>query len=81
MLDERLVEAVAEAFGLSHDEVQPASSRENVVEWDSVGHLRLILAVEEVFGLRFPTAQIPTLTTVAAIQEALDRLRPWTCPE
>ncbi len=75
MLDERLVEAVAQVFGLSGDEVKPESSRENVAEWDSVGHLRLILSVEEAFGVRFPMAEIPKLTSVASIQAAVERAR------
>jgi acyl carrier protein len=76
MLDEQLREAVVEVFGLSSAEVKPESSRKNVSEWDSVGHLRLILTVEDAYGLQFPTAEIPKLTSVGLIQEALDRLRP-----
>jgi acyl carrier protein len=74
MLDSRLVEAVASVFGLSDDEVKPESSQENVPDWDSVGHLNLILAIEDAYGVQFSTAQIPELTSVAAIQRALDKL-------
>jgi len=75
MLDSRLVEAVASVFGLSNDEVTPESSQENIAEWDSVGHLNLILAVEDACGVQFSTAQIPELTSVAAIQRALDQAK------
>jgi acyl carrier protein len=75
MLDSRLVEAVASVFGLSNDEVTPESSQENIAEWDSVGHLNLILAVEDACGVQFSTAQIPELTSVAAIQRALDKAK------
>ncbi|MGA3241623.1 MAG: acyl carrier protein [Bryobacteraceae bacterium] len=74
MLDSRLVEAVASVFGLPDDEVKPESSQENVPDWDSVGHLNLILAIEDAYGVQFSTAQIPELTSVAAIQRALDKL-------
>jgi acyl carrier protein len=73
MLDSRLVEAVASVFGLSNDEVKPESSQENIADWDSVGHLKLILAIEDTCGVQFSTAQIPQLTSVAAIQQALDK--------
>jgi acyl carrier protein len=73
MLDSRLVEAVASVFGLSDDEVKPESSQENIADWDSVGHLKLILAVEDACGVQFSTAQIKELTSVAAIQRALDK--------
>ena len=62
MLDSRLVEAVASVFGLSNDEVKPESSQENIADWDSVGHVTLILAIEDAYGGRFSTAQIPELT-------------------
>ena len=73
MLDSRLVEAVASVFGLSDNEVTPESNQENIADWDSVGHLKLILAVEDAYGVQFSTAQIPELTSVAAIQRALDK--------
>jgi acyl carrier protein len=76
MLDSRLVEAVASVFGLRHNEVHPESSQENVADWDSVGHLKLVLALEESYGVQFSTAQILGLTSVAAMQGALDKLKP-----
>jgi acyl carrier protein len=75
MLDSRLVEEVASVFGLSNDEVKPESSQENIADWNSVGHWKLILSLEDVFGVRFSTTQIPELTSVAAIQQALDKLK------
>jgi acyl carrier protein len=74
MLDSRLVEAVASVFGLRDDEVTPESSQENVADWDSVGHLKLILAIEDEYRVQFSTAQIPELTSVAAIERALVKL-------
>ncbi len=76
MLDSRLAELVASVFGLSNDEVRPESSQKNIADWDSVGHLKLILAIEDDFGVQFSTAQIPELTSVAAIQGALNTLKP-----
>lgn len=75
MLDARLVEAISEVFGLSPDEVTPATSRDSVGEWDSIGHLKLILRLESAFGRRFSAAEIPRLISAAQIQEALNRLQ------
>jgi acyl carrier protein len=75
MLDSRLVEAMASVFGLRESEVTPESSQENIADWDSVGHLKVILAVEDEFGVQFSTAQIPELTSAAALQSALDKLK------
>ena len=73
MPDARLVQAISEVFGMPPAQVTADSDRDSISDWDSVGHLRLILLVEEFFELRFPTADIPTLTSAARIQEALDR--------
>jgi len=75
MLDARLVEAISEVFGLPRDEVHAQSGRDTIAEWDSIGHLKLILHIEEVFRLRFPAARIPTLISAAEIQKALDSLQ------
>lgn len=74
MLDPRLVEAISEEFGLPADAVLPESSRDTIDEWDSVGHLKLVLRVESAFRVRFPTAEIPKLISAARIQDALNRL-------
>ena len=75
MLDPRLIQAIADEFGVAPEEINAGSSSQTISEWDSVGHLRLILLLEQTFGLRFPTADIPTLVTAGQIQEALDRMR------
>jgi acyl carrier protein len=75
MLDEQIKEAVAEVFGVSPDEVTSEASRETIGGWDSVAHLRLILTIEDSYGFQFPTSEIPRLTSVALIQEAVQRLR------
>ena len=74
MLDGKLIEAVSDLFGMAKSDVTPETSRDTTPEWDSLSHLRLILAVESAHGIRFPTAVIPELTSVGNIQEALNRI-------
>jgi len=74
MLDPRLVEIISRNFGLEPEQVTPQTSADDVSEWDSVGHLSLILELEETFRVRFPAAEIGTLRSVGAIQEALNRM-------
>ena len=75
LLDPRLIEAISDVFGIPEEEVTPESGNDTLSEWDSVGHLRLVLRLEEAFHIRFPTAEIPNLISAARIQETLDRLR------
>jgi acyl carrier protein len=71
MLNQKLVEIVSRTFNVSPSLVTPETSPENTSAWDSIGHLNLILELEDEFQVRFPTEQIPELNSVARIQEAL----------
>ena len=75
MLDPRLVNAISEVFDIPSEQVRPESSSETLVEWDSVGHLKLILHLEETFQVRFPALDIPKLVSAGVIQEHLNRLQ------
>lgn len=41
-------------------------------QWDSLGHMQLLVEIENEFGLRFPTYAIANLTTVDAIVKAIE---------
>lgn len=75
MLDDRLVEIISDVFGVPPDEITAATGPETLVDWDSVGHLKLVLQIEEEFGVRFPVTDIPKLLSAGQIQDALNRLR------
>ena len=64
-------QTIAEVFLLEGSEVTAESTPETIPAWDSMGHLNLILALEQKFGVSFDPDQIPKLTTVAAIAEAV----------
>jgi acyl carrier protein len=58
---------------LDVDSIAETDSAETIKSWDSVRHLNLIMAIEERFGLAFEADEIPSLISVSAISEALDR--------
>lgn len=66
-----LREIFADTLEISPDEVTPDLNTESVETWDSFRHLQLMLAIEGEYGVQFDPQQIPDLTTVAKIQEAL----------
>lgn len=41
--------------------------------WDSLGHLKLIMAIEKEFMVRFSTEDIPRLTSFELIEQALKK--------
>jgi acyl carrier protein len=74
MLDARVATAIAEVFGISKAGLTPQSNPDTIADWDSVGHFKLILHIEEIFGVHFAADQIGSLTTAGEIEEALTRL-------
>ncbi|MEQ8664162.1 MAG: acyl carrier protein [Rhodospirillales bacterium] len=44
----------------------------DIEEWDSVLHIRLILAIEEAFGIRFSTTEVGDLTSVGDLVDRID---------
>lgn len=66
-----LREIVADTLEISPDEVTPETSSADSENWDSFRHLQLILSVEGEYGVQFDPQQVPELTTVAKLQQAL----------
>ncbi len=68
----RAKEVVAEVFGVSADDLTADSSPEDIVKWDSIGHLRLIAQVENLLNRRLNVDEVMDLTTVAAVARLLE---------
>jgi len=49
------------------EQVFPELSINTVESWDSLGHLNLILAIEEEFDVKFLTEEIPKLNSIKII--------------
>jgi len=73
-MKDRLCVTIANALGLSPDEVSDATSIRNCQKWDSLQHFVLILAVEQEYRVRFSSKRIPELTCVSDIREEIVRL-------
>ena len=54
---EKYNQAFVEAFGVTEDQL-PGLAYQSITEWDSVGHMQLIAALEEAFDIMFETDDI-----------------------
>lgn len=64
----RLRAVMSAVFGLEESRIAETDSPDTVAEWDSVGHLQLMLALEEEFGVRFEAGELASLTSVGLIE-------------
>ncbi|MGD0294790.1 MAG: acyl carrier protein [Terracidiphilus sp.] len=53
--------------------VRPETSPSDIADWDSIAQVKLVLAVEEVFGTRFTTEEVSSLHCVGDFIAALTR--------
>ena len=51
----------------------PELSADDVEDWDSVTHIRLILAIEEAFGVKFAAAEIGEPENVGELVALIER--------
>ena len=53
-----------DVFDLDELTVTPATTAKDVEDWDSLSHIRLVVAIEGRFGLRFSTAEVESFKNV-----------------
>lgn len=71
-IDHKLRSLISRTLGLSDDEISMRLSAGDIDAWDSLGHLKLIMNIEEGFKVKFKTERIPHLGTVEKIQKELE---------
>ena len=72
-MNEKLRMIVAEMLELDPALITSETSAENQPKWDSLRHMNLIFAIEDAFGIRFDDAELPKMTSIAAIEHVLGK--------
>ena len=72
-IHERVVGILTDLFQLDHAPVANDIHRDQVVEWDSVSHLHLILEVEEAFGIELADGEVVEIASARDITTLLER--------
>lgn len=55
---------MADVLDIDADGVGPETTADDVDEWDSLSHIRLMVAIERRFGITFDNAEIAELANV-----------------
>lgn len=64
-------ELVAQVFGLQPEDVREESGPETVEEWDSLGHLNLVMEIESVYGVELSTDDALEIVDVGSLKRIL----------
>lgn len=71
----RIQETVAEALTVSVDKVPPDLAFGGIKEWDSMGHMGVMMLLEERYGISIDAVIIAELISVTAICEYIQKTR------
>ena len=72
-LDDRLLSVFCKVFGAKYrDQVGPATSMDDIPEWDSTSFLDLVLSIEDEFGVTFTPDESVQMFQLGHIQRLID---------
>ena len=71
MNDAKLKECFSQSLGIPAGQVTDGLAYNSIKEWDSVGHMALVAALEGAFDIMFDTDDILGLSSVARAREIL----------
>ena len=71
LLDQRLQQIFREAFETDRLVFTDSLSPENLPQWDSLGHVKLMMACEEEFGVKFTIEETVESTSAAKLKAVL----------
>jgi len=75
-MKERVFQILSQIMGTPVQNIREDSSPDTIAEWDSLKHMRLVLALEEEFSVRFSDETIVGMLNVSDILKALSDSQP-----
>jgi len=70
-MDNKLGRIMSKIFRVMLEEITPKSSMDNLEAWDSLGHLSLIITIEEEFQFSLSEDEILNMISYADIKQIL----------
>ena len=74
-LNTKLKEIIARVMRVDITVITEQCSTNTIVEWDSLGHIRLVLALEEEFNLILNENQIEQMTSFVNICKLFEQIK------
>ena len=72
MISERLKKIILETLLLEDFDIHDNTTANMVPGWDSLSHVRVIISIEENYGIRFKTLEVIRLKNVDQLQRLID---------
>jgi acyl carrier protein len=73
MISPRLKSVILRELDLDDFEITRATTADSVPGWDSLSHVRIIVAVEAEYGIRFSALEVLKMKRVGDLQDLVER--------
>ena len=70
-LEDKFFNLLSAMLAVPRDQLDHATSRETVPQWDSLKHMHLMLALEDEFNVEFDDDEVSDLSSAAALLGAI----------
>ena len=70
-MQRQIVEILSAVFKTPADDIHSDASPDSIPSWDSLGHLQMISALEDGFGIKFNIREIQTMDSLRKIETVL----------
>lgn len=74
-MDDTIRAMMAEVLRLPVDRIGTDAAIGNVPNWDSTAHMRMMLALEDAFGIELDEAHMVEMTSLAKIRAVVEELQ------
>ena len=72
-IEKRIIFIMSEVFDINKDLIKNDSSTNNLVEWDSMNHMNLIVALEEEFKCDFDEDDIENMVSFKIMKTTIQK--------
>lgn len=70
-MTEQIKEVMARTFAIPVDSIASTGSMNSIPQWDSLGHMELMLAIEERFSIKMTSAEMLEINSLPRIEALL----------
>jgi acyl carrier protein len=70
---DKLTTVFRQSFNAPDLVIAESTTRKDIAGWDSLKHMKLMVAVEKAFGVRFTAGEVASFVSVGKLLGALDK--------
>ena len=73
VIDDRIIKVFTMIFDLHPDQIHIDLTQDNVVKWDSLAQMQLVVALEQEFDIELKIDEVVTMISLRAIINMLEK--------